>query len=154
MLHNDEFLQLPDLPDKWLMILWQLRLRICGLNSAIYCLSLTTYPNCLVFKLYNLIILNSWYDIPSFFHLTTTNTERARCDHLVWLHGVKQKMERTTIKVNLIKSCGGLFLFVCNRGDIMHYWTRTNYVHYCTHLCCCRAILHSIIAVVQSRELG
>ena len=100
MLHNDDFLQLPDLPDKWLMILWQLRLRICGLNSAIYCLcsSLITYPNCLVFKLYNLIILNSWYDIPSFFHLTTTNTESARCDHLVWLHGVKQKMERTTIK--------------------------------------------------------
>ena len=128
-------------------IMW---FKFCHLLSF----SLTTYPNCLVFKLYNLIILNSWYDIPSFFHLTTTNTERARCDHLVWLHGVKQKMERTTIKVNLIKSCGGLFLFVCNRGCIMHYWTLTNYVHYCTHLCCCRAILHSIIAVVQSRELG
>ena len=78
---------------------------------------------CLVFKLYNLIILNSWYDIPSFFHLTTTNTESARCDHLVWLHGVKQKMERTTIKVNLIKSCGGLF-FEKGRGIWIWTWNR------------------------------
>ena len=41
----------------------------------------------------------------------------------------------------------------------MHYWTQANYaeielwLHYCTHLCFRPTILHSIRAVVWSREL-